>query len=56
MLKSEFDLKDVGLADVILGINIARRVECLILSQAHYVDKNNWKFDKNDTGVARHLR
>ncbi|GJX74966.1 retrotransposon protein, putative, ty1-copia subclass [Tanacetum coccineum] len=39
MLKSKFDMKDMGLADVILGINIIRTQNRLVLSQAHYVDK-----------------
>ncbi|GJS11004.1 retrotransposon protein, putative, ty1-copia subclass [Tanacetum coccineum] len=39
MLKSKFDMKDMGLADVILGIKIIRTHNGLVLSQAHYVDK-----------------
>ncbi|GKC38309.1 ty1-copia retrotransposon protein [Tanacetum coccineum] len=39
MLKSKFDMKDMGLADVILGIKIIRTHNRLVLSQAHYVDK-----------------
>ncbi|GJT40096.1 retrotransposon protein, putative, ty1-copia subclass [Tanacetum coccineum] len=39
MLKSKFDMKDMGLADVILGIKIIRTQNGLVLSQAHYVDK-----------------
>ena len=39
MLKSRFDMKDMDLADVILGIKIARTQNGLILSQTHYVDK-----------------
>ena len=38
MLKSKFDMKDMGLADVILGIKIIRTQNGLVLSQAHYVD------------------
>ncbi|GKB54982.1 zinc finger, CCHC-type containing protein [Tanacetum coccineum] len=37
--KSKFDMKDMGLADVILGINIIRTENGLVLNQAHYVDK-----------------
>ena len=38
MLNSRFDMKDLGLADVILGIKIKRTSSGLILSQSHYVD------------------
>ncbi|GJR61143.1 retrovirus-related pol polyprotein from transposon TNT 1-94 [Tanacetum coccineum] len=34
-----FDMKDMGLADVILGIKIIQTQNGLVLSQAHYVDK-----------------
>ena len=46
-------MKDMGLADVILGIKILRTFDGLILSQAHYVDKILDKFNKDDSGVAR---
>ena len=32
-------MKDLGLADVMLGIKIKRTPDGLILSQSHYVDK-----------------
>ena len=35
MLNSRFDMKDLGLADVILGIKIKRTLDRLILSQSH---------------------
>lgn len=53
MLNSRFDMKDMGLADVILGIKIKRTSNELILSQSHYVDKILGKFDKDNSGVAR---
>ena len=53
MLKSRFDMKDMGLADVILGIKIARTQNGLILSQTHYVDKILEKFANGDTSIAR---
>ena len=53
MLKSKFDMKDMGLADVILGIKITRTQDGLILSQTHYVDKILEKFAKDDTSIAR---
>ncbi|GKE99389.1 retrotransposon protein, putative, ty1-copia subclass, partial [Tanacetum coccineum] len=36
MLKSKFDMKDMGLANVILGIKIIRTQNGLVLSQAHW--------------------
>ena len=53
MLNSRFDMKDMGLADVILGIKIKRTSDGLVLSQSHYVDNILGKFDKNKSGIAR---
>ena len=53
ILNSRFDIKDMGLADVILGIKIKRTSEGLILSQSHYVDNILGKFDKDNSGIAR---
>ena len=53
MLDSRFDMKDLGLADVILGIKIKRTLDGLILSQSHYVDNILGKFDKDNSGIAR---
>ncbi|GJV52481.1 zinc finger, CCHC-type containing protein [Tanacetum coccineum] len=53
MLKSKFDMKDMGLADVILGIKIIRTQNGLVLSQAHYVDKNFNTHNAGDSGQAR---
>ncbi|KAJ0850834.1 putative RNA-directed DNA polymerase [Helianthus annuus] len=53
MLKARFDMKDMGLADVILGVKIIRTQEGLVLSQSHYVDKILEKFNSGDTSVAR---
>ena len=36
MLHSQFDMKDMGLADVILSIKITRTPDGIILSQDHY--------------------
>ena len=55
MLKSRFDMKDMGFVDVILGVKILRTSDGLILSQSHYVDKILEKFNKDDSGVARTL-
>ena len=53
MLNSRFDLKDLGLADVILGIKIKRTSDRLILSQSHYVDNILGKFYKDKSGIAK---
>jgi len=53
MLNSRFDMKDMGLANVILGIKIIKTADGLVLSQAHYVDKILDKFNKNDSSIAR---
>ncbi|PWA98998.1 hypothetical protein CTI12_AA013410 [Artemisia annua] len=53
MLKSKFDMKDMGLADVILGIKIIRTQNGLVLSQAHYVDKILNTHNAGDSGLAR---
>nr|GEV74861.1 hypothetical protein [Tanacetum cinerariifolium] len=55
MLKSKFDMKDMGLADVILGIKIIRTHNGLVLSQAHYVDKILNTHNARDFGLARTL-
>ncbi|CAM8941522.1 unnamed protein product [Rhodiola kirilowii] len=39
ILNSRFDTKDMGLADVILGIKITRTTDGFVLGQSHYVDK-----------------
>ena len=53
MLSTRFDMKDMGLTDVILGVKILRTSNGLILSQSHYVDKILNKFNKDDSGMAR---
>src|SRR5438270_1075425 len=49
MLNSKFDMKDMGLADVILGIKITRTSDGISLNQSHYIDKILEKFNKGDT-------
>ncbi|GJX21866.1 retrovirus-related pol polyprotein from transposon TNT 1-94 [Tanacetum coccineum] len=53
MLKSKFDMKDMGLADVILGIKIIRIHNGLMLSQAHYADKILNTHNARDSSLAR---
>ena len=44
MLVSKFDMKDLGVADVILGIKILKTPNGLALSQTHYIQKILEKF------------
>ena len=52
LLRSIFDMKDLGLADVILGIQIKRNNEGYILTQSHYVEKILNKYDQSNCKVA----
>ena len=52
MLNSKFDMKDMGVADVILGIKIFKTSEGYTLSQSHYVEKILSKFGKHDNCPA----
>ena len=53
LLNSKFDMKDMGLADVILGIKISRIQNGLILTQSYYIDKILEKFNKSDIRMVR---
>ena len=53
MLSSKFNMKDLGVADVILGIKISRTSGGLILSQSHYIKKLLDKFDKYESNITR---
>ena len=48
MFNNKFDMKDLGVADVILGIKISKTSDGLILSQSHYIEKILKKFKQND--------
>ncbi|CAL2262923.1 unnamed protein product [Prunus armeniaca] len=48
MLNSSFDMKDLGQADVILGIQIKRNNDGYILTQSHYAEKILRKFGQFD--------
>ena len=50
MLNSK--MKDMGVADVILGIKISKTSEGYTLSQSHYVEKILSKFGKHDDRPA----
>ena len=43
-LSSKFDMRDVGEANVVLGVKVTRTENGFILSQPHYVDKVLKKF------------
>jgi len=49
MLSNSFDMKDLGVADVILGIKITRTPDGISLSQSHYMDKMIERF--KDHGI-----
>nr|GEU42089.1 hypothetical protein [Tanacetum cinerariifolium] len=48
MLHSSFDMKDMGEADVILGIRIQNNLNGYILIQSHYIEKTLKKFGHYD--------
>ncbi|KAK6160828.1 hypothetical protein DH2020_004209 [Rehmannia glutinosa] len=53
MLKDNFDMKDLGIADVILGIKIERTSEGILLSQSHYIESVLRKFNTFDDPPAK---
>ena len=53
MLASRFEMKDLGVADVILGIKILRTPQGLALSQSHYIEKVLDKFKYLDFNIAK---
>ena len=44
MLSSKFDMKDLGVVDLILGIKILKTPQGLALSQSHYIERVLEKF------------
>jgi len=53
MLSKNFDMKDLGVTDVILGIKITRTPDGICQSQSHYVYKIIKRF--NEYGIKRIL-
>ena len=53
MLQSKFDMKDLGSADVILGIKITRTSEGIVLTQEHYAEKILERFKNYSNGTAQ---
>nr|GEY62532.1 zinc finger, CCHC-type [Tanacetum cinerariifolium] len=55
-LSSKFSMKDMGEADVILGIRIKHESNSIAISQSHYIEKALNKFNYSDcTSVSTHL-
>ena len=53
MFNNKFDMKDLGVVDVILGIKISKTSYGLILSQSHYIEKILKKFKQDDSSPMR---
>ena len=53
MFNNKFEMKDLGVVDVILGIKISKTSDGLILSQSHYIEKILKKFKQNDSSPMR---
>nr|GEW24322.1 zinc finger, CCHC-type [Tanacetum cinerariifolium] len=47
-LSSRFSMKDMGEADVILGINIKRENKGIVITQSHYIEKILKKFNREN--------
>ncbi|KAK4404403.1 Retrovirus-related Pol polyprotein from transposon TNT 1-94 [Sesamum angolense] len=52
-LKNKFEMKDMGEADVILGIKLIRSTDGITISQSHYVEKIIEKFGYHDSRIAK---
>ena len=50
---NKFNMKDLGVADVILEIKISKTSDGLILSQSHYIEKILKKFKQDDSSPTR---
>jgi len=48
MLSSNFDMKNLGIADVILGIKITRTSDGISLSQSHFADRMIERFKEHE--------
>ena len=53
LLSSLFEMKDMGKADVILGVKIRKTNTCFSLCQSHYIEKVLKKFDCFDVTTMR---
>ena len=52
MLNNKFDMKDLGVVDVILGIKISKSSDELILSQLQYIEKIVKKLNQDYSSPA----
>ncbi|KAL0381033.1 UNVERIFIED_CONTAM: Retrovirus-related Pol polyprotein from transposon TNT 1-94 [Sesamum angustifolium] len=52
-LKNKFEMKDMGEADVILGIKLIRSTDGITISQSHYVEKIIEKFGYQNSRIAK---
>ena len=53
MLSNKFDMKDLGVADLILGVRIIKTPQGLALSQSHYIEKVLDKFNYLNFNVVK---
>ena len=53
MLNKHFDMKDIGIADVILGMKITKTSKGYVLLQSHYIEKILDKFRKDDDHLTK---
>lgn len=53
MLTNKFEMKDLGVPDVILGIKVSKTSYGLTLSQSHYIEKVLDKFTKYEVKPMR---
>jgi len=53
MLVNKFDMKDISVADVILGIKTSKRSNRLILFQSYYIEKILKKFSKDNNIIVK---
>ena len=53
MLKNKFDVKDLGVVDMILEIRIHRTPQGFTLSQSHYIKNIHDKFKYIEFGIGK---
>nr|GEW97103.1 zinc finger, CCHC-type [Tanacetum cinerariifolium] len=54
-LSSRFSMKDMGEANVILGIKIKRKNKGIVITQSHYIEKILKKFNREDCSLVSTL-
>ena len=53
MLTKHFDMKDMGIANVILGIKISKTSDGLVLSTSHYIETILRRFNKCEDNLVK---